>query len=294
MVIYKTTNLINGKIYIGQDTKNNPNYLGSGVHILRAIKKHGKKNFKKEIIDICYSLEELNEREKYWIQLLNSRDLNVGYNLTFGGQVKPWSGMKHKPETIAKIRNKALNRKHSETTIKKLSGKNNHFYGKTHSDETKKKISESNKGRKVWNTGCQLSEETKKKISESNKGKQTWLGRTHSEETKNKLKQYNTGRQLSEETKKKISESNKGRISYWKGKKRTIKDRNNISISLRKIIYQIIDNEIVEQWNGIHAAALFLGVSDKTVGNYCRLKNKENKLGLIYKEDYEKTFTSYK
>ena len=45
--IYKTTNLINGKIYIGQHTTDNINdrYLGSGVYFLRAVKKYGKKNF---------------------------------------------------------------------------------------------------------------------------------------------------------------------------------------------------------------------------------------------------------
>ena len=50
MVIYKTTNLINGKIYIGQDSKNNPKYLGSGVIFLKAIKKYGKENFVKETL----------------------------------------------------------------------------------------------------------------------------------------------------------------------------------------------------------------------------------------------------
>ena len=49
MVIYCTTNLINGKKYIGSDTNNNPYYLGSGVSIIKAIKKYGRNNFKKEI-----------------------------------------------------------------------------------------------------------------------------------------------------------------------------------------------------------------------------------------------------
>ena len=51
MIIYKTTNLINKKIYIGQDTKNNPNYLGSGKYFKYALKKYGKENFSKEIIE---------------------------------------------------------------------------------------------------------------------------------------------------------------------------------------------------------------------------------------------------
>jgi hypothetical protein len=50
MVIYKTTNLINGKIYIGQDSNDNKNYLGSGLKLKRAIKKYSKENFIKEVI----------------------------------------------------------------------------------------------------------------------------------------------------------------------------------------------------------------------------------------------------
>ena len=46
MIIYKTTNLVNGKIYIGKDSKNNPNYLGSGNLLKKALIKYGKENFK--------------------------------------------------------------------------------------------------------------------------------------------------------------------------------------------------------------------------------------------------------
>lgn len=76
MIIYKTTNLINGKIYIGQDSKNKNGYLGSGQNIKRAIKKYGKQNFKKEIIEKCNSIDELNNREKYWINFYNTMKKN--------------------------------------------------------------------------------------------------------------------------------------------------------------------------------------------------------------------------
>ena len=85
MIIYKTTNLINGKIYVGKDTKNNPDYFGSGVILKKAIEKYGKENFYKEIIECCDTYEHLNEREKYWIKELNVIDKNIGYNLTQGG-----------------------------------------------------------------------------------------------------------------------------------------------------------------------------------------------------------------
>lgn len=51
MVIYKITNTINGKIYIGKQSNRNKKYMGSGKWIKRAIKKYGRSNFIKEIID---------------------------------------------------------------------------------------------------------------------------------------------------------------------------------------------------------------------------------------------------
>jgi len=86
MVIYKTTNLVNGKVYIGRDLKNNPLYIGSGKVFLRAIEKYRRENFRKEIIEQCSSVEELNEREKYWISFFNSTDKSIGYNIMEGGQ----------------------------------------------------------------------------------------------------------------------------------------------------------------------------------------------------------------
>lgn len=80
MIIYKTINLINKKFYIGQDSNNNPDYLGSGLLLKRAIKKYGKENFKKEILCECSSKEELNQKEIYWIN-----QLKPNYNITIGG-----------------------------------------------------------------------------------------------------------------------------------------------------------------------------------------------------------------
>ena len=85
MIIYKTTNLINGKIYVGKDKKNNPEYLGSGILITKAFKKYGIENFKKETLETCLNKQHLNEREVYWIKLLNSTNKEIGYNITKGG-----------------------------------------------------------------------------------------------------------------------------------------------------------------------------------------------------------------
>jgi len=85
MIVYKTTNKINGKIYIGFDTNNNPNYLGSGVAIKKAIRKYGKENFIKETIEYCDTKNQLTEKEIYWIKFYNSTDRKIGYNISIGG-----------------------------------------------------------------------------------------------------------------------------------------------------------------------------------------------------------------
>ena len=86
MIIYKTTNLINNKIYIGQDTKNNPKYLGSGTLIKRAIKKYGKQNFIKETIIHTNDFKLLQYLEQFWIKTFDSTNRKIGYNLKSGGK----------------------------------------------------------------------------------------------------------------------------------------------------------------------------------------------------------------
>lgn len=111
--IYLTTNLINGKKYIGQHQGEiNDGYLGSGVHLKQALNKYGKENFKKEIIEICNTEEELNEREKYWINKFDAVNNKQFYNVSEGGQGR------------------------------NTRGENHPLYGKHHTDEAKKKMSE--------------------------------------------------------------------------------------------------------------------------------------------------------
>lgn len=85
MIIYKTTNLINGKIYVGKDSNNDPKYLGGGKYFKIAIKKYGRENFKKKILEFC-TKENINEREIYWIAETNCRDNKIGYNVATGGE----------------------------------------------------------------------------------------------------------------------------------------------------------------------------------------------------------------
>ena len=93
-VIYKITNQVNNKVYIGQTIQNlkdrwyrHCGYSGSkgeqNMIIKKAIHKYGKENFNIKILEICDSVE-LNEKEKYWISKYNS--YKNGYNATKGGQ----------------------------------------------------------------------------------------------------------------------------------------------------------------------------------------------------------------
>lgn len=87
--IYKTTNLINGLIYVGQHkaTEFEPNrYMGSGNNIKAAFKEFGKENFKCELLDTAETLEELNNKEKYWVDELHARNPLIGYNIKKGGE----------------------------------------------------------------------------------------------------------------------------------------------------------------------------------------------------------------
>jgi group I intron endonuclease len=89
MIIYKTTNLLNGKWYVGRDSKNNPDYLGSGTALKRAIVKYGRENFKKEILELLpekSSIEDLIKKETEWILSTNAcLDIN-SYNIKKDGK----------------------------------------------------------------------------------------------------------------------------------------------------------------------------------------------------------------
>ena len=143
MVIYKIINLINNKIYIGKTINDKSSYFGSGLLINRSIQKYGLENFKKEIIDETSSIEELNEKEKYWIQYFDSTNLNIGYNIGKGGDGGDIFTNHPNKEEIRK--------KYSHL------GENNGMFGKHHTEESIQKISENkkgqNKGIPTWNKG---------------------------------------------------------------------------------------------------------------------------------------------
>lgn len=159
MIVYKTTNLLNGKFYVGKDSKNNPDYLGSGLILNRAIKKYGRENFVKEVLEVCATPKQLDERERFWIDKLQAT--TVGYNIAKGGSGGDTYTFNPDLETIRE----------------KFKGVNNPFYGKSHSSDTCDKISKKTTGRKSWNGGKNgiYSEATIKLMSESSKGQRIIL-----------------------------------------------------------------------------------------------------------------------
>lgn len=185
MYIYKTTNLVNNKIYVGKSEKNfDPNYYGSGVLLLKAIKKYGKQYFKVEIIEECHCIEDLNFREKYWIDYYKRSKFET-YNLAEGG----------------------------------TGGHTTKFFDKDRIDEYKKKLSSSRKGRKIsFETRLKISQANKGRfegdrnvISESIKS--LWNDPDsiyNSKEYRQKLSDCKIGRIHSKETRKKISEGRLG------------------------------------------------------------------------------------
>jgi hypothetical protein len=102
MFIYKITNLINGKIYVGKYQRVDKNYLGSGIKIKNAINLYGKENFIRETLeDSIEDPEFLCQREIYWIAFYKANDPEIGYNLTEGGEGT--FGYKHTEETKEKV-----------------------------------------------------------------------------------------------------------------------------------------------------------------------------------------------
>lgn len=159
--LYKIVNLVNNKNYIGKTTqtleerwldhcqeakrwqncKNCGTEFGYNSKLYPAIAKHGITNFQISLLEEVNNLEELNQREKHWIALLDTR--HCGYNIAAGGDGGFFFGCHHTAEAKEKIRSAALNRTHTPETRSKISKSK---LGHTTSTETREKIRKTKTG----------------------------------------------------------------------------------------------------------------------------------------------------
>lgn len=171
--LYKITNNINGKIYIGTHKTDNldDGYFGSGKHLKNSINKYGIENFTKEIMQVFSSAEAMFDMEALLVndEFVKRKDT---YNIREGG----FGGFDH-------CNFLERTKEWKERLSTSLSGENNPMYGKpgafsgkTHTEETRIRISKGQYGDNNHNYGKHHTEETKQKIGQSNSKHQTGQG----------------------------------------------------------------------------------------------------------------------
>lgn len=248
MYIYKITNKINGKIYVGKTTKDNDNYFGSGILINKSIQKYGKENFDKIILEKCDSTEMLNKSEIKWIKELNSTDRNIGYNIAKGGEGGDTISNHPNKKNIIQKREQSLKPRRNDISIKLKE-----YYS---IPENRKKVSDLTK--------MAMTTEVRDKISTTRKGKK--LSDTHrknigegmrsSEKYQKSLENGSRVRKMVEtrtrnnsfvhtsSTKEKISKNNKAGTPEVRKKLREWNLKNSKS-SKRYTIKNLLTNEII-------------------------------------------------
>lgn len=161
--VYLTTNLVNGKQYVGQHLHDDfdVKYKGSGHYIKKAFDKYGWDNFDCKVICWCATQTQLNEAEDNYIKLLDTMVPN-GYNLKGGGANGRFSdearkncseahkGFKHTEESRQKMSEVQKGHITSTETREKIAST---LKGKEFTNERKKKISVSLLGNTPWNKG---------------------------------------------------------------------------------------------------------------------------------------------
>ena len=191
-IIYKATNLVNGKIYVGQTVQplaaRQKQHAKAKEMFGQAIRKHGAENFCFIVIDTAEDKTSLNNKEAFWISFFNST-APQGYNLTIGGDALTT----FLPEVLAKMSASRLGKKCTVATRDKISKANT---GKTRTAEARAKMSAAAKKRAPENTARLVA---------------IHKGRIVSQATRDKMARAHTGRTASDETRAKLVEARKKR-----------------------------------------------------------------------------------
>ena len=268
--IYKFTNKINGKSYIGSSinlTKRfykyfNISYISTvknDLTISRALIKYGYSNFSLEILEYC-SVEVLLEREQYYFDIYKP-DYNI--ELVAGS-------------SIGIVRSKETKNKISQSLKGKYVGEKNHWFGKTHSDETKNLMSQNRIG-----------------------NKNPFYGKFHSSNTKLLMKKLKLGQILTTETKKAISMALGSSIYLYEvkfhsplpltqshiescglGNKPNKGEAGEDQISSENLNQKMESFLLLKQFTSIREIGKYFNVSHSTISRYI-------KSGAIFKSKYK-------
>lgn len=158
--IYKIHNLINNKLYIGQSVNIRQRWMThkqclrnrkhENTYLQQSWDKYGEDAFEFKVLEYC-SIDQLDERECYYINLFHTTERDYGYNLKSGGQN---GGSKWTTELRQKHSEKFMGHDVSDITRERIkinhadvSGANNPMYGKRRSDAVKAAVSKANTGR---------------------------------------------------------------------------------------------------------------------------------------------------
>lgn len=174
--IYIITCNVNNKRYIGRKTSSiflGEKYLGSGLHVKRAVQKYGKENFTVQLLEECETVEELIEREAFWIKYFNAVESENFYNHSPGGYHEgflPGDLNIAKSDRSRRINSekhlgKKMGKEFSEKQHQIHLGKPSGMLGKKHTERFKAEQSERTRERNLARDS-----EIYKRVSESAKG----------------------------------------------------------------------------------------------------------------------------
>jgi len=244
-LIYKITNRVNAKSYIGQTIKSLDgriqqhirNTQKKGYPLCRAFRKYGIENFSWEVLYKDIPLDLLDIAEICTIYTYDTFGTN-GYNCSEGGE-----GSR----------------------------------GRILSKETKLKISKTSEGRPK-------SKETREKLSKSNKGEKHWnYGKKHSEETKRKIGETSKGRFFSAEARKKISDAHKGEKNFYYGKHRSEETKEKIISAKGSKPFQVFKNgQFVGEWRSQAQCAKDLHLRQPLINTILHKKHQKTTGGYSF------------